>query len=732
VSGLELWGGVECTVNRVGDQFIEQLVRSGHEERLSDLDRFAELGIKAFRMPVLWERVQPQHKGPADWRWTDERIARLQELGIRPILGLLHHGSGPRHTSLLDVDFPKKFAAYARSVAERYPHIDDYTPINELLTTARFSGLYGLWYPHGRDNGTVARILLNEVKATVLAMAEIRKVNPHARLVQTDDLGKVYSTPPLRYQAQFDNERRWAGYELLMGRISPGHPMYEYFRDLGGIPSGQLKWHLDNACVPDVAGLNYYLSSERYLHHRTDLFRDELAGGNGRDRYVDVLAARLRAEGITGPRNILLEAWQRLGLPIAITEVHNGCTREEQLRWFEQVWRGAQAARDAGADVRAVTAWSLLGAFDWHHLVTAKEDRYEPGVYDIRSPEPRPTAIASLIRSLGRGETPSGPVLSAPGWWQRPMRLRYGFASTDSGDRLPKSSMKEQPNASRPILITGATGTLGQAFSRQCWLRGLNYRLLSRKELDIADPDSVGAAIRRYSPWVIINTAGFVRVDDAECETDRCWRENAVGPRVLAEACRATGQRLVTFSSDLVFDGKKASAYVESDAPSPLNQYGRSKAAAEQTVLATLPESLLIRTSAFFSPHDEYNFPIQVLDALDAGRKFSAASDSVVSPTYVPDLVEHTLDLLVDGESGIWHLVNDGAVSWYDFAQQVARTLGYDERRIVACDSTELPAKRPRNSSLTSEKAWIMPSLESAIGRFAREYQALPQQQKAA
>ncbi|HZQ06712.1 MAG TPA: family 1 glycosylhydrolase, partial [Anaerolineae bacterium] len=185
---LELWGGVECTVNRVHEQYFDQLERNGHAQHLNDLDRFAELGIRTLRYPVLWERIAPQGLEAADWQWADERLERLRALGIRPIIGLLHHGSGPRETDLADPAFPEKFAAYARAVSERYPWVDAYTPINEPLTTARFSGLYGVWYPHARDDRVFAQIMLNQCRATILAMREIRRVNPAAQLIQTEDL----------------------------------------------------------------------------------------------------------------------------------------------------------------------------------------------------------------------------------------------------------------------------------------------------------------------------------------------------------------------------------------------------------------------------------------------------------------------------------------------------------------------------------------------------------------
>ena len=93
---VELWGGVECTVRRVGDEFLDQVQASGHADRPEDLVRFAELGLRALRYPVLWERVAPLGLDRADWSWSDGRLATLEELGLRPIVGLLHHGSGPR------------------------------------------------------------------------------------------------------------------------------------------------------------------------------------------------------------------------------------------------------------------------------------------------------------------------------------------------------------------------------------------------------------------------------------------------------------------------------------------------------------------------------------------------------------------------------------------------------------------------------------------------------------
>ncbi|MBV9377718.1 MAG: dTDP-4-dehydrorhamnose reductase, partial [Alphaproteobacteria bacterium] len=150
-AGIEIWGGVECTITRVQDTFRDQLADTGHKHRPHDLDAIAELGLRTLRYPVLWEQVAPDSLERPDWGWHDGRLKRVARLGMRPIAGLVHHGGGPRYTNLLDPEFPHLLARYAGMVAQRYPSIEIFTPVNEPLTTARFSCLYGHWYPHRKD-----------------------------------------------------------------------------------------------------------------------------------------------------------------------------------------------------------------------------------------------------------------------------------------------------------------------------------------------------------------------------------------------------------------------------------------------------------------------------------------------------------------------------------------------------------------------------------------------------
>ena len=710
---LELWGGLECTIARIGDAYRDETAETGHASRQSDLDAIRRLGIKTLRYPVLWESIAPDDLDRPDWSWHDLRLARLKELGIRPIAGLLHHGSGPKYTDLLDPGFPRLFARFARSVAERYPWIELFTPINEPLTTARFSGLYGHWYPHARDEASFLRALVNQCLGIVLSMQEIRRVIPNARLVQTEDLGKVFSTPLLRYQADFENERRWLSLDLLCGRVGREHRFHQPLL-AAGIGEDELALLREEPCLPDIMGINHYLTSDRYLDQRRGRYPPPSHGGNGRHSYADVEAVRVALPARElGPEARLREAWERYRLPLAVTEAHHGCTREEQLRWLSQVWSAAERLRATGIDMRAVTVWALYGSMDWNSLLTRRDGFYEPGAFDSRSNPPRATVLAKAALALARTGQFDHAVLGAPGWWQRPER-----AFPKQRCRATRMMAKD----AQKILITGATGTLGRAFARICEARGLPYQILCRQDMDVADPESVEAALAEREPWAVINTAGYVRVADAEREQERCFRENASGAATLAMACGDAGIPYLCFSSDLVFDGSLGRPYVESDPVSPACVYGASKAEAERRVAELHPGALMIRTSAFFGPWDEHNFVYRILRDLACGRRVEACDETVVSPTYVPDLVHACLDLLIDGSAGVWHLANQGAISWYELARRVARDAEIDASALV-----RRYAQKPAITALSTERGVLLPSLESATSRCLRDSELIRQ-----
>jgi dTDP-4-dehydrorhamnose reductase len=727
INPLEIWGGIECTMNRVGNIYFNQVEKSGHLYRVEDLEMISELGIKTLRYPVLWEQVAPKGLKNADWSWTDERLYKLKELGINIIAGLVHHGSGPAYTSLMDPDFPKYLSEYAAAVSERYSWIKDFTPVNEPLTTARFSGLYGIWYPHGKDDFTFATCFLTQCKGIIESMKEIRRSNFSARLIQTEDMGKTYSTPLLEYQAEFENERRWLTFDLLTGKLMPGHPMWNYLISIG-IKNEALEYFQQNVCKPDILGINHYITSERYLDHRLELYPPSTYGGNNKEAYADVEAVRASGLNRGGLQMVLDEVSGRFDLPIALTEIHIGCTREEQLRWLQQSYTIVNLERSKGVNIKAITIWSLLGSFNWNVLLTRDENHYESGAFDIRSSgRPKPTALAFMMKDLCKGKSFKSPLLKNPGWWQRPERFYHQADEKKNADDLSSFiSLKEKADDTKegpPLIITGAHGTLGKAFARLSEIRGLQYRLLSREEMDIAEESSVRKSISEINPWAVINAAGFVKVDLAESQRDLCVRENTKGPAIVAKVCSELGIKFLTFSSDLIFNGNSKSPYLESNIASPLNIYGLSKLEGEIKVFSNNHSALVVRTSSFFGPWDQHNFVTQALKIISGGNNFLASNDHVISPTYVPDLVNASLDLLIDGETGIWHLSNPSEITWSEFAISVAKKCGLDFSLVKPTPSSKLGylAERPLYSALGSERGILLPQLDNAINRYLQE-----------
>jgi dTDP-4-dehydrorhamnose reductase len=269
-------------------------------------------------------------------------------------------------------------------------------------------------------------------------------------------------------------------------------------------------------------------------------------------------------------------------------------------------------------------------------------------------------------------------------------------------------------------LICGASGSLGHALIEACEKRSLKIRALSRAELDIANSAAVEATLEAIKPWAIVNAAGYVRVDEAEFHSAECFRENLRGPQSLAACAQRRHVPLLTFSTDLVFDGAAATPYVESSLTKPLNVYGMSKLASEAATLA-YSTTLCVRTAAFFGAWHRGDFLSDALLALSCGRKSVALDDVTVSPTYLPDLAQASLDLLIDGCTGLVHLANVGAVSWAKFLELGAQALDIDTRKLERRRLPELnlPAPRPLYSALASERVCVMPTLEDAIHRYA-------------
>jgi dTDP-4-dehydrorhamnose reductase len=437
----EIWGGVECSFNRVRGKYFDQLQYAQHYQRIvSDIEIFSSLGITTMRYPIIWERLQPKINSSIDWKFTETALTALQQRNIKPIAGLVHHGSGPKYADITSPKFAEGLKEFAGKVAEKFPWLEYYTPVNEPLTTARFCGLYGLWFPHKRNDKAFVNCFLNEMKGVVLAMQEVRKINPDAKLVQTEDLAKIYSTPFMKYQARFENNRRWLTFDILCGMLNSSHPMWSYFKRYAASEK-DLYFFQDNPCPPDIIGLDYYPTSERYLDENLDRYPMEKHGHNHRHKYADVEAIRIRLNEPSGPKVLLQEVWDRYSLPMALTEVHINCDSDNQIRWFGEIREACMQLMEEGVDFRAMSTWAMLGSFGWNRLLTAPGGDYESGAFDISSGVPMATPIADYIQKLSLDPCFDHPAMQEKGWWHQEDRLL--FESPVYAPAMPELELKE-------------------------------------------------------------------------------------------------------------------------------------------------------------------------------------------------------------------------------------------------------------------------------------------------
>ncbi len=249
------------------------------------------------------------------------------------------------------------------------------------------------------------------------------------------------------------------------------------------------------------------------------------------------------------------------------------------------------------------------------------------------------------------------------------------------------------------IVVTGVSGQLGSAFRRRL---GDRARYLDQDDLDLVDVAAIRPTIERLNPALLINCAAYTAVDQAEEDEETARLVNAAAVGAMAEVSNDLGASLVTFSTDAVFDGTSERPYVESDEPTPINAYGRTKLEGEQLALGASPQTLVIRTSWLLSGTHP-NFAATMLRLIAAGP-VQVVDDRRGHPTFVDDLVAATLDALEAGATGVLHLANQGTTTWYGLAREIADLAGLDAGRVhpVGTDAFPRPALRPANSVLDS------------------------------
>jgi dTDP-4-dehydrorhamnose reductase len=254
------------------------------------------------------------------------------------------------------------------------------------------------------------------------------------------------------------------------------------------------------------------------------------------------------------------------------------------------------------------------------------------------------------------------------------------------------------------VLVTGAAGMLGGDVVSACVERRHEVVPLVRAELDITDPQAVDRALAHHHPDAVLNCAAWSDVDGAEDDERGAMRVNDEGAAVLASAAESVGAKIVYPSSDYVFDGSRRRPYLESDMPSPLSAYGRSKQAGETSVAVANPRHFIVRSSWLFGLGGR-NFVETMLRLGSEQSEVLVVSDQVGRPTYTRHLAE-ALVALAEGKSfGIHHITGGGSCSWYEFAQEIFDQAGVESRVMSATtDMLARRASRPAYSVLGSER----------------------------
>ncbi len=260
------------------------------------------------------------------------------------------------------------------------------------------------------------------------------------------------------------------------------------------------------------------------------------------------------------------------------------------------------------------------------------------------------------------------------------------------------------------LAVLGAAGQLGRDLCPRLAALG-EVVPLSRADIDLAKPDTIAPAVAAMRPDVFVNCAAYNLVDKAEAEPDAALAVNQLGVAALAIACAAIGARLVHFSTDYVFgsDGARTMRYTEEDEADPVSVYGASKLGGEQLTLAASPDNLVVRTCGLYgvwgSGGKGGNFVETMLRVAAQGKPLRVVNDQRCTPSYTADVAAATVALLERGASGLFHVVNSGDCTWYEFAAEIFRQAGLKPALtpIASADRTD-PAKRPAYSVLSTAK----------------------------
>lgn len=268
------------------------------------------------------------------------------------------------------------------------------------------------------------------------------------------------------------------------------------------------------------------------------------------------------------------------------------------------------------------------------------------------------------------------------------------------------------------ILLLGKNGLLGRELveiikpSHQH-----EFYALGHNELDITYKVALWNILNDLKPDLVINTAAFTYVDECEAKSEFVMEVNGHSNGELAKLCHDIGAHLIYFSTDYVFDGTKREGYTETDIPSPINIYGKSKLLGERLIQQNTDKFYIFRTSWLFGMHGK-NFVKTMIEKASQANEITVVNDEIGKPTYSRDLARGVVDFIDNfyGKTGIYHLINEGATSWFELAKRIFQKANVDVQLTpISSEQLNRTAKRPKNSVLINTKLPRLRNHEEAL-----------------
>lgn len=379
---LHLGLGIEDTVvpqSRPGERAIDEYALTEHYERFADdFELAAGVGAELLRWGVPWYRAAPA-PGRWDWEWTDRAIDAQLSAGLRPVIDLLHYGTPLwLDSQFANPDYAHHVEEYAARFGERYgDRVFDYTPVNEPVIHALFSGEYGYWPPYLAGAAGFAAIAANLARGFVRSQRALADcVGASATFVHVDAAMSFIgddTAPEHREEADRLRHQVHLVEDLVTGRVDAAHPLLD--RIAPAIPAVELQWFRDNAVQPDVMGVNYY------PRHSTELFEVGVHHGGG---FSDPRPSVDR--GAEGLREALESFAARYGAPVMVTETCVTGSVEERIAWLDESLAVVERIRDEGVPVVGYTWWPLFDMYEWtwRHSTNPRADHLlTMGLHDL-------------------------------------------------------------------------------------------------------------------------------------------------------------------------------------------------------------------------------------------------------------------------------------------------------------------------------------------------------------